>query len=1038
MQSLTGWFVRNPVAANLLMFLILALGAQAFLFSVPLEVYPRVRPDVIDVDIVLPGGAPREVEASISIRVEEALQDLEGIEQLRSVSREAHSRVSVEVSPGYDPRELLDDIKSRVEAIDSLPSQAERPRVHVNQRRLAVLSLILYGDKAEMELRRLAEQVRDDLTRLPEVTQVVLDSPRAREVAIEVPARVLKEYGLSLARVAAAVERASLNLSAGNIRTQGADILVQTRGQAYSVEQFGRIAVLSDIDGSRVKLGDIARISNGFEENRVRMRFNGVPAMAIDVYRVGDQSAIRIADQVKSYIHEQQSQMPEGVSLEYWRDRSQIIRTRLQGLSYNALQGGALVLILLALFLRPKVAFWVSAGIPVTFMGCFLVMSLLDVTLNVASLFAFVLVLGLVVDDAVVTGENIHTHFGRHGDGLRAAVEGTREVTVPVTFGILTTLAAFVPLLLVEGRRGPLVEQIPLVVIPVLIFSLVESKLILPAHLRSLTPPDQHNAFFRLQQGAASVLENIADHLYRPLLRLVMSQRYLALASLLGFSLIVLALVLSGWTRFLFTPRVQSELATATLTMPAGTPFAATDQQVRRLTEAARQLRDRYRDNQGQPLITHILSTSGSDGRRIQPNLGRVMFEMVPLEERTLPISSARLIREWRQLVGLVRGIEAVHYRAEIGRTTDPLRIQLRGDDPQQLRALALELRQRLHSYPELFDITELVSDSKQELQLKIRPTAQMLGVTLEALAYQVRHGFHGYEVQRIQQGRNEIRVMVRYPASERASLDALNRMTIATPAGKQIPLHEAAMLSSVQSPSSIFRVNRHRILEVSADANKETADLNRIRSDVDHFLQQQLSRYPEISYSFEGEAKEQRESFRGLYWGLGVVVFVVYGLLAIPLGSYLQPLIVMSVIPYAMVGAVIGHWIMDIDLTMMSLLGMLPLAGVVVNDSLILVDYINRRTGRGEPLIRAVRRAGRARFRPVVLTSLTTFAGYLPLIFVDNTQGQFIIHMAVSIGFGVLFATLITLLMVPAHYLILEDLKAIFADDIRQADSRE
>ncbi|MEH6823707.1 MAG: efflux RND transporter permease subunit [Motiliproteus sp.] len=1024
MHGMIAWFARNPVGANLLMLLILGGGLYSLSNRIPLEVFPEIDLDLISVRVSYPGATPSEVEEGLSIRIEEAIQDLEGIEQLLSRSSEASAVVNVEVAPGYDPRELMEDINSRIDAINTLPAGAERPVVSISQRKREVISVVLYGERQELELRRLAEQVRDQLSALADVTQVVIDSPRDYEIAIEVSERVLQEYGLSLAQVAEAVGRGSLDLSAGNIRTQGADILVRTKGQAYNAEQFRRIVVVSDSAGSRIELGDIARIHDGFEENPIRTRFDGQPAMAVDVYRVGQQSSIVIADQVKDYILSQQAQLPAGVKIAYWRDRSKIVKARLQTLNKSALQGGALVILLLALFLRPQVAFWVCVGIPISFMGGFLLMPEIGVTLNLISLFAFILVLGIVVDDAIVTGENIYTHFTRTGDAMRSVIEGTQEVAVPVTFGVLTTVAAFFPLMMIGGPRGAIFEQIPFIVIPVLMFSLVESKLILPAHLRHMKAPNNRHALTRAQQSIARGLERFVARFYSPALAWVLTYRYLSLALMLGLTLVVFATVAGGWTRFVFFPKVQSEIAVAALTMPAGTPFAVTDRHVEKITVAAQWLQDKHRDPEtGDSVITHILSTSGSGGG----HNGRVRFEIVAPEQRTLNITSSELVREWRKKIGSIPGAETLTYRAEIGRSGDPIDVRLNGQNLDQLGDFAAKVRQRMATYPNLFDIADSLSDGKQELQLELRPAAQMLGLDLTDLARQVRQAFFGFEVQRLLRGRDEVKVLVRYPARERQSLDTLDRMMIRTAQGVEVPFAEVADLKPGRSPASINRVDRVRTVSITADANKELADLEAIKRDLETFLAELIDDYPGVVYSFEGEAKEQRDSFQALVWGSVFVLFVIFTLLAIPFGSYAQPLIVISVIPFGVVGAILGHWVMGMNLTIMSAMGMLALSGVVVNDSLVLVDFVNRMRASGMPLQEAVRMAGSARFRAVMLTSLTTFCGLMPLIFEKSTQAQFLIPMAVSLGFGILFATLITLFIVPVNYLLLEDMRRLF-----------
>ncbi len=1023
MKGMITWFARNPVAANLLMALILFIGGYSLSNRIPLEVFPEIDLDIVTVRVAYPGASPGEVEEGLAIRIEEELQSLEGIDRLFSRSSEGLALVNIEVAKGFDAREMLDDVKGRVDSINSFPVDAERPVVTLAQRQREVISAVVYGERSPQELRALAERYRDGILALPNITLAAIDAAPRYEIAIEVADSTLKEYGLTLAQVADAVGRHSLDLSAGNIRTQGADILVRTKGLAYGAAEFGRIPVLTRADGGSVTVADLARISDGFEEDAVKTRYDGRPAVAIEVYRTGDQNSITLAKQVRDYLIAQEQLLPEGVHLDYWRDRSMVVKARLNTLTNSAIQGGILVLLLLALFLRPKVAFWVCAGIPVAFMGGFFIMPFLGVTLNIISLFAFILVLGIVVDDAIVTGENIYAHFSRTGDSVRAAEEGTHEIAVPVTFGVLTTVVAFIPLLLVEGHRGAIFAQIPLVVIPVLLFSLVESKLVLPAHLRHMKPPRTDDALSRFQQRFSNGLEQFIRQRYAPVLSWVLGHRYLALAIAIGVSLVVFSTVTAGWTKFIFFPRVQSEIARASLTMPVGTPLAATDVQVEKITRAAQQLQKKYIDPvTNESVITHVIATSGAVGSSAGAHRGRVMFEIVAPEHRSLNVTSSELVREWRQQIGELPGVESVTYRAEIGRGGDPIDVQFNGQDLGQLKQLAKAVRQRLGTYPSLFDIADSLTDGKQELLIDLKPGAEVLGVSLADVARQVRQAFFGAEVQRVLRGRDEVKVMVRYAASERASLETLDRMLIRAANGSSVPLAEVARITPAQSPSAINRINRQRTVNVTADANKEVADVEAIKRDLEAFLVARMPEYPGVSYSFEGEAKEQRDSFSGLRWGTVFVLFAIFALLAIPFKSYVQPLIVMSVIPFGVVGAILGHWIMLMPLTIMSMMGMLALSGVVVNDSLVLVDYINRQRRAGVSLDEAVRSSGQARFRPVLLTSLTTFAGLMPLIFEKSTQAQFLIPMAVSLGFGILFATAVTLLIIPVNYLLLED----------------
>lgn len=1027
------WFARNHVAANLLMISIVLLGLVSLVTRVPLEVFPAFETSTVTVTVALPGATPEDVEQGIAIRVEEAVQDLEGIKEILSRSEEGATTINIEIDEKYGARELLADIKSRVDAINTLPAEAERPAISLLKRTRQVISVTVSGDLPEREIREYAEKVRDDLARIPGITQLELNAVRDYEIAIEAAQDRLNEYGLTLSDIAAAVEAGSLDLSAGNIRTEGGDVLIRSRGQAYHRDEFERIVIKHAASGAIIRLGDIASVRDGFEETALRARFNGRPAALIEVYRIGDQSAIDVATKVHAYIAEQQARLPRGLSLSYWDDNSEIVKKRLHTLTTNALQGGVLVMLLLMLFLRPAIAFWVFIGIPISFLGAFILLPVFGVTLNVLSLFGFILVLGIVVDDAIVTGENVYTHLRRAESGLHAAIQGTREVAVPVTFGVLTTIAAFIPLVFIEGDRGAFFAQIPAVVIPVLLFSLMESKLVLPAHLKYVTLRRDENDRSRLarwQRGFADGFERAIVRYYRPVLKLSIRHRYTTLALFAGLFAVILSLIVSGWTRFIFFPRIQSETATATLVMPAGTAFDITDRYVVKMTEAAQRLQEKYRDPASRDsVILNIFATTGSAGGG--SHRGEVRFEIVSPEDRTLDVTSSQLVDEWRRTIGAVPGAESLTYRAEIGRAGEPIDVQLSGQNLKVLAEVAAQVRARLETYPTVFDIVDNLADGKQEFQLDLTPQGEALGLTRADLIRQVRQAFYGIEVQRIQRGRDDVRVMVRFPPEERAALASLQQMRITAPDGRRVPLDHVAALKAGKSAATIYRINRARTVNVTADIDKEATNMTVLQHDLAAFLDGLMRQYPGVSYSLEGEAREQAETFGSMELGLVVVLFLIYALLAIPLRSYLQPFIVMSVIPFGLVGAIVGHWIMGLDLTIMSLMGLMALIGVVVNDSLVLVDYVNRRRQRatrsnGRTLLKSVLAAGTARFRPVMLTSLTTFFGLMPLLFEKSTQAQFLIPMAVSLGFGVMFATLITLFMVPVNYMILEDARSI------------
>ncbi|SQD79183.1 efflux RND transporter permease subunit [Moritella yayanosii] len=1026
MHNLIAWFTRNHVAANLLMILILGAGFFTLKYRVNVEVFPDVTIDVINISIALPGASPEEAEESLAIPIEEAILDIEGIDKITSRSTEGSSTISVEVGAKYDPYRLKDEIKNRIDALNTLPANAEKPIISQPTSSREVISVIISGELTEKELRLLGEQTRERLLNETNITQVTLESVRPYEISIEVSEQTLRQYNLTMDEIAAAINANSVDLSGGSIKTPSGEILLRSKGQAYVGSEYANIMIRSHTDGTRLILKDIATIKDGFEETPIITRFNGKPAVIIEVYRVGAQSAITIADTVKAFIVEQQALMPDGVKLDYWRDDSKIIKSRINTLSTSAIQGGILVAIMLTLFLRPAIAFWVTVGIPVSFMGGAIFMPELDISINIISLFAFIMVLGILVDDAIVSGENVYTHLKRGEPPERAAIIGIQEVSTPVTFGILTTIVAFIPLTLIEGARGDIFAQIPAIVIPVLLFSLIESKLILPAHLKHIRMQGSNqNRFLRWQERFANNFEQAIIRYYRPALSAVLARRYLSLTVAFSVMLIVLTLVTSGWVRFIFFPRIPSEIARGVIVMPTGTDIAVTDKYVQKMLDSALLLQKKYTDTStNESVIKDIFATVGSSGGSSagQSHLGRVIFQVQSEEERVIDISVAALVKEWRALIGHVPGAQSLTFKAETGHSGSPLNIQLTAHRYDSLRTVADKIKNKLTEYPSVFDIEDSISKGKTELQLAIKPEAEALGLSLSDLAQQVRQAFYGEQVQRIQRGKDDVKVFIRYPKNERQSIYNLNNMMIRTPAGDEIPFLEVADITVSTSPSVIIRIDRQRTLNITADLNKETGNLGILKQDLTDYLDQLMQLYPDVSYSLEGEAKEQDESFSSLKLGLVFVLFAIYALLAIPFRSYTQPLIVMSVIPFGAIGAILGHIIMGNPLTLMSVLGMLALTGVVVNDSLVLVDYINKQRADGVPLTEAVNNAGVARFRAVMLTSITTFVGLMPLLLETSIQAQFLIPMAISLGFGIIFATVITLFIVPINYLLLED----------------
>ncbi len=1040
MHGLIGWFARNSVAANLLMVFIIAWGAATLSSRLPLEVFPSFELDRISIRAPFSGASPEEVEKGVTIKIEEAIQGVQGVKQITSSAVEGLGSVSLSLESGVDPQRVLEDTKQQIDQISDFPEDVDTPEVYIPSRNREVISVVVAADMPEKELRLLASSVRDDIEALPDVSSVALSGARRYELSIEVSGDTLQQYSLSLPDIVAAINGSSLDAAAGSIQSAGGEVLLRTNAQAETAEDFRNIVVVSKADGTRVTLGDIATVNDGFAEDKMEQRYNGVRTIEIDVFRTGLQSAITVADAVKQYISENQETLPHGVTMGYWRDSSRTVKARLNTLLKSALQGGLLILILLSLFLRFWVAVWVFVGVPVSILGGIAMMPFFGVTINLISLFAFILVLGIVVDDAIVTGENIYTHMKRNPDRVNAAIEGAREVAVPVTFGVLTTVAAFIPLLMIEGIRGKIFAQIPMIVIPVLLFSIIESKFVLPAHMSHLNfhSKKRPNPFVRFQQRIANGFEWFIEHVYQPVLASALRNRYLVLSLFVGGAILVFSLVSAGHVRFIFFPRVQSEIARVNLEMVDGTPFEVTQKHIDNITQKVQELQDKYVDPEsGESAIEAVMSTAGSSGRGgFASHKGRVLFEIVPPEERTIDVSSRELVGELRRSIGSIPGAKNISYRAEIGRGGSPIDVQISGSDFDQLREAAALIKNELASYPGTSDITDSFEGGKQEIKLKLKPEASLMGITPSIISRQVRPAFMGSEVQRLQRNRDDVKVLIRYPAEERTSIDNLLQLAIVAPNGNTVPLDAVAEVSIGRSFASITRVDRRRTINVTSDVDKEAADIEAIKTSLNTYAASLAPQFPELRFGLEGEAREQRESFGSLKTGLLFVTLVIYALLAIPFRSYLQPLMVMCVIPFGVVGGILGHMVMGMTLSIMSYMGMLALCGVVVNDSLVLVDYVNRRRREGTEQFDAVKKAGVARFRAVILTSLTTFFGLVPLIYETSTQAQFLIPMAVSLGFGILFATVVTLILIPVNYLILEDIKALFRGSVQRIKS--
>ena len=1051
MRSAIEWFARNSVAANLLMVLI--MGSGLFLLpGIRLEILPEFSESRIHISMVYRGAAPAEVEEAICVRIEEAVHGLDGIKRITSTASENMGTVNIQVETGTDLRTLLDDVKVQVDAITTFPAETEKPIIREIVNHSQVISIAISGPTDEKTLKTLGEQVRDDIAHIAGITQVEIKGARPYEIAIEVSEKDLRRYGLTFDEVAQAIRKSSIDLPGGTIRTQGGEILLRTAGQAYRGTEFESLVLRTLPDGTRLRLGDVTTVIDGFAETDESARFDGEPAVIVQVYRVGDQNALEIAENVKAYIDEAQTQMPDGIKLTVWTDSSSLLNDRLALMLDNGRIGFFLVFISLAMFLHLRLSFWATLGIPISFLGTICMMSFLDLSINMVSLFAFIVVLGIVVDDAVIVGENIYRHYQMGKSGLRAAIDGVYEVYVPVTFAIFTSIAAFAPLLTADGAIGEFLKIIPQVVILALIFSLIESLFILPAHLASAKfEADKNsnsrskrsiaNLWQRLQDGVSNVLLFAVDRYYRPFLEWALQWRFLIFASGIVTLLLTVGLVVGGWIQFVPFPNVSADRVVALLTMPWGTPAEVTAKAVYRIEQSAYQLQREMESDDSGALFRHILASVGKQPYRTEQgltgigassvpfssaHLGEVSIELVPAENSN--IDPAEIVKRWRELTGPIPDVVELTYEYSLLPTGKAINIQLSGSDYDELREVAAKIKSALADYPGVFSIADSFRFGKEEVKLALTQQAETLGITLADLARQVRQAFYGEEVQRIQRGRDDIRVMVRYPESERRSLVNLEDMRIRTPSGGEVPFSIAAKAELDRGYASIRRADRQKVINVTADVDQSIANANEIVADVVRIvLPQILADHPRVRYSFAGAQKQQAEALEDMVDSIVIALLIIYLLLAIPFKSYFQPLIVMWAIPFGIIGAVWGHVVLGFDLSISSVFGIVALTGVVVNDSLVMVNFINKQREQGHELADAIREAGAVRFRPILLTSLTTFFGLSPLLLEKSIQAQFLIPMAVSLGFGILFATVITLLLVPVSYNILEDLAAAF-----------
>ncbi len=1023
-KGVVAFMARNGVAANLLMFFLLIAGLISYQTIVQ-ETFAENSLDAVQISIVYPGATPNEVEESIVQKVEEAIKAVEGVKDITGTASEGVGNITVEMELGTDMARALDDVKSEVDQIQTFPGDAEEPNVRELTSRQSVMRIAIFGDVPEQTLKETAYQLEDALAALRDVSYVETSTIRDYEISIEVPQSTLQSLGLSLNSISRTVASSSLDSPAGSIKARDEEIRVRTLGQNYNQQNFEDIVLVAADNGALVKLGQIANVKDGFEEADLVTSFNGKPVAFVEVFRTSDERVLDIAAAVRTHLEASfEPGLAEGLNYSIWNDESEFLNDRLSLLLRNAAIGLALVLTALTLFLDIRLAMWVAVGISTAFIGAIWLLDLAGSSINMFSLFGFILALGLVVDDAIVVGENIHAQRGRGRTGMGAAIAGTKRVTVPVIFAVLTTVAAFSPLFAISGIIGKILADIPLVVVAVLALSLVECLLILPYHLSHLPPPgtptnNPITGFFdKVQKRVDVALQSFIQGPLDRVLHFCIKAPFVILAGAVALMIFFASLIPAEIIKVGFFPSIGSDAVTATLELPAGTTIDRTEEIIERIERIGR---DELKKFDADEDLRGIYSAVGEgppdqgpnfSGSASSSNIGYVQVSLVPATGRSISIEEFE--KNWREAVGPIPEAESLVFSAELFSVGAPVSVKLSDPDFTIVEQASERLMQELAEFNGVFDIESDQDAGLQEIQLRLRPSARSLGVTLQDVALQVRAAFFGDEALRVQRGREDVRVYVRLPEDERNSIADVERFRVRVPGG-EVPLGSIAEVNFGEAPSVIRRTDGRRVTTVSTDLNTDIVTGQEIAERINQDIMPRLQAdYPQLQYSFGGELEQQEDSFGDLGVAFLLALMMIYVLLAIPFKSYVQPFIIMAVIPFGIIGALIGHLVLGIQLVILSMFGIIALSGVIVNGSLVLIDFVNENLDKGMEIEEAVISATKSRFRPIMLTSLTTFLGVAPITFETSIQAQFLIPMAASLGFGVLFGAVILQLLIP------------------------
>ncbi|NMP31883.1 efflux RND transporter permease subunit [Thalassotalea sp. M1531] len=1036
-KGIIAWFARNSVAANLLMVFIL-IGGLLTAGTISKQMFPQIKSNWISFGAVYPGAAPQEVEEGITIKVEEALESVQGLDRVITYSNRNRAHGWFRVDETYDPLVVLDEVKSQIDSIPSFPDGMERIKVEREQYRQEVMYISLYGDLTFKELKALGKKIHDEIQQLPLINISEFFGGLDYEISVEVSKDKLREYGLSFNDVARAIRSYSRNMSAGQIRAENGYINLRVENQAYRGHEFEQIPVVTLADGTKIFLSDIATIDDGFEEGMQYSKFNGKNSVTFFVGAAGEQSITSVARVMNEFVERKQKELPASVKLETWVDLTYYLEGRLDMMLDNMKSGAVLVFLMLALFLRIRLAFWVMMGLPVCFLGTLLVMPMefVNVTINIMSLFAFILVLGIVVDDAIVMGESAHAEIEDKGHSAESVIRGVKRVAMPATFGVLTTIAAFVPLVLGDGPESAFGQSIGFVVIFCLLFSLVESKLILPAHLISMKikPDNPKNPMHRIRSAIDSGMKYTIENYYRPTLTTLLNYRYGVMMFFVSILLVSAGLYAGGLVRFIGQPKVPHDFPRISIEMNTDTAESATLNTVLKVERIIKQVDKDIEQEFGQPMIADMQVDLRS---RIS---ARIMVKLVEPEFR--PMNTFELSDRWREAIPSLPGVKQFSIDDNLfggGREDGDISFRLESQNDEQLLAAAKELKAKLNSLKGVGDVNDSRQTSAKEVQFTLKPLAYSLELTLSDIASQVGFSFYGLEAQRILRDSEEVKVMVRYPLEQRSAVGHVEDVMIQAPNGAELPLSELAEISLVDGVTSIRRENGNRTINVWASIDAAQIEPYEVTKEVrDNFVPELLRKYPQVKSEVSGRIQEEMEGQAKQLRDFVLSLMVIYTLLAVPLKSYSQPLMIMSVIPFGIVGAMIGHMILGMDLNALSMFGIIAAAGVVINDSLVMVDYVNNSRKEGMALKDAVIYSGCRRFRAIMLTSITTFIGLVPILMETSMQAKMVIPMAVSLAFGVLFATIVTLVMIPSLYLVMEDIRGLFKRKKKMKDDQD